>query len=362
MPRLVEANRRPGDRIRYTLEQIPGGEAGTDATVRKVAQLVDQAVTGQQIRVVALQILNQAGTENHNPAAAAKAIFRWVKHHIRYIRDPIGLETVQAPEVTLRLGAGDCDDHSALVAALATTLAIPARFVVVGPSRGRFVHIYPQLFVGDAWRNADTTMRGRFAGAMPKLPVEKIYTVKGSRTMGLGENVLTGGRALPIHREQLYSVAYNAAKRMIRNNWVNGVINRSDIEGYVRVIDEGNSPLRRTFADPAMRQAAIDMLGNVNATGELAPKGEGAGMGDLSGFLGSVVGAVVGAVKGAVKSITGKGDDQSPIQITMPDIVIPKIETTIPPQTAQAGIAAIFSNPVTLIALAGLAALLVMRR
>ena len=178
--------------------------------------------------------------------------------------------------------------------------------------------------------------------------------------MGLAENVLTGNRALPIHREQLYTIAYNAAKRTIRNNWMNGIINRADIQGYVRVIDEGNSPFRRTFADPAMRQAAIDVLGEKNQLGQAAPKGENAGLGDVAGFLGSVVGAVVGAVKGAVKSITGGGDD-APIQITMPDIVIPRIETSIPPATARAGVAELLSNPVTLIALAGFA-FLMMRR
>ena len=124
MPRLTDARRMGQEPIRFTLEQIPYGEAGTDATVRKIASLVDQAVKDQRVRLVALRILEWAGAENHSTTAAAKSIFRWVKHHIRYIRDPVGLETVQAPEVTLRLKAGDCDDHTALVAALAMSLAI----------------------------------------------------------------------------------------------------------------------------------------------------------------------------------------------------------------------------------------------
>ena len=95
MPRLTDARRMGQEPIRFTLEQIPYGEAGTDATVRKIASLVDQAVKDQRVRLVALRILEWAGAENHSTTAAAKSIFRWVKHHIRYIRDPVGLETAE---------------------------------------------------------------------------------------------------------------------------------------------------------------------------------------------------------------------------------------------------------------------------
>lgn len=364
MPRLEDVRRWPAGQIRFDLVNIPGGQAGTDATVRKIAQLVDQAVRQQKLRLVALRILDWAGAENHSDTAAAKAIFRWVKHHIRYVRDPAGLETVQAPEVTLQLRAGDCDDHTALVAALAAALAIPVRYVVVGPSKGRFVHIFPQVFVGNAWFNSDTTMRGRFAGDLPKLPAVNYYTVKGSKVMGLGENVGTGPRALPITREQLFAVAYDAAKRTIRNNWKNAVINRADIEGYVATIDEGNSPFRFTFADQAMRQAALDVLDDKNRSGQMSPKGEAAPMGDLGFFMGSVISAVGKAVttvaKTAYGAITG-GGGQPPIQITLPDITIPRIETNVPPASARAGVAELLSSPVVLVGL-GLLAVMVLRR
>ena len=174
-------------RVRVELHNIPPGEAGTDATVAKLGELVRGSLRAQRVRLVALQILQNYNVPNQDQAAAARAIYAWVKNHVRYVPDPTDLETVQSPDVTLQLRAGDCDDHAALVIALANSIGIRGRYRVMGPDRRRFRHIYPELLVGQRWRPADTTRQsGSFDMTSPSLGASKTYTSEGKPSMYLG--------------------------------------------------------------------------------------------------------------------------------------------------------------------------------
>lgn len=344
-----------GGAIRYTLEQIPAGRAGTDATVRRMAELVNQALADQAVRMVALRILQTHQAPPGDQLQTAGTLYEWVKQQIRYVRDPVGLETVQSPEVTLQLRAGDCDDSTTLIAALATAVGLRVRFVTVGPHQDAMQHVYAQLLVNGAWLNADTTTPGTIGKPDPRMPAVRFYSVEGKRMSGL----YAAATAAPITKEALWHVAYTAAKKMMRDNWRDGLVNRADLEGYVRVIDEGNSPLRGTFADSAMRQAALDVLQEKNDMGESAPKGEMAELGDMGFFLGSVVKFVAGAVGKAVSYVTGGSQPQ--IVVNPPAINIPSIQTQVTPETARAGVGAFLSNPIVLVG-GALALILLMRK
>lgn len=342
-------------RIHYRLESIPSGLAGTDATVKRMAQLVNQAVAAQWVRVLALQILGNAQFSPGEQLPLARALFEWVRSTVRYVRDPVGLETVQAPEVTLKLRAGDCDDSSTLLAALLTSVGLKSRWVTVGPDAHHAQHIYTQVFINGDWLNADTTTPGPLGKPNLQLPAVMHYSVRGERMNALGAPDI----ALSIPRETLWRVAYIAAKKKIRDNWRDGLINRADIEGYIQVIDQGNSPYRGTFADGAMRQAAVDVLAEKNLHGESAPKGEMAELGEVGFFLGSVVSFVGKAIGGAVKAVTGGQAPQ--IIVNPPTINIPSISTQVSPDTARAGVGAFLTNPVVLVG-GALALILLMRR
>lgn len=337
----------------YSLAAIPSGAAGTRATVRRMADLANQAVSQQLVRLVALRVLEQQQVSGRNPLATARALYTWVQRRIRYVKDPVGLETVQSPEVTLKLRAGDCDDSATLLVALATAVGLRSRFVVIGPHVDAMQHVYAQLQVNGQWLNADTTTPGDLGKPDPRMPAVNLFSVRGE-PMHLGAPQTMP----PVPKEALYNVAYIAAKKKIRDNWRDGLINRADIQGYVTVIDQGNSPLRGTFADAAIRQAALDVLDEKNARGETAPKGEMSDLADMGFFLGSVVSFVGKAVSKAVQFV---GGSQPKIVIQPPDINIPSIQTNIPPESARAGVGAFLQNPVVLVG-GALALILLLRR
>ena len=74
----------------------------------------------------------------------ALAIGSWVQEKIRYVHE--GRETFQRPETTLRLKAGDCDDHTLLIASMLGTVGIKNRLCIV-KIRNRWAHIFPVAIV-----------------------------------------------------------------------------------------------------------------------------------------------------------------------------------------------------------------------
>ena len=96
------------------------------------------------VRAAALAVLRAAGVAAHDALAEASALFQFVRDRIRFTRDPVGVEWLQAPRHTLTLLAGDCDDMATLLAAMLRTVGIPARFraVALEPNSNRYSHVY----------------------------------------------------------------------------------------------------------------------------------------------------------------------------------------------------------------------------
>lgn len=291
-----------------------------------------------------------------------KRLYDWTTNVVRYVRDPIDVETVQSPETTLKIKAGDCDDHATLMAAWAANLGIPARFVTAGPTPEHMTHIYTELLIDGRWIAADTTSQQPF-GFVPPLPAKRIYDLRGEKMTALAAPVTI----LPLRKSDLQNQIYTAVWNQMHLNWQRGLINRTDVAGYLRVFDEGNSPFRNTLADGPARQAVTDFLARIDKTGAQSakPAGQLSGMEGLDGFLKSIVKAVGSVVKGAVKLVTGGGEKQ--IVVNPPTINIPQgaVQTTVTPaaaaSAAQAGVSEMFSNPVVIAALA-LGAILLLRK
>lgn len=78
-------------------------------------------------RELSLRILTEAGIPDYNKPAQAVAIAEWVKKNIRYINEfP---ETFQTPPRTVEIEAGDCDDHTTLIASLCGNIGVPTEVV-----------------------------------------------------------------------------------------------------------------------------------------------------------------------------------------------------------------------------------------
>lgn len=139
---------------------LPGGSAGTIHTVRIMKKLAKDAVRDpkQIIRNKALEIFRSFGVASRAFLPEAQALQRFVQRSIAYRRDPTDYELVQSPEVTLKLGAGDCDDQATLLGALLMTTGHPARFVAVGMDGNPFSHVLVETKVANEWRCAETIL------------------------------------------------------------------------------------------------------------------------------------------------------------------------------------------------------------
>jgi transglutaminase-like putative cysteine protease len=153
-----------------------------------MADLVNASLKRPTVRILTHRILSKANLSSRDETAIVRAVYNWIKRNIRYVKDPVGVETIQSPEITLRVRAGDCDDHVVLISSMLKSVGVPVRYSVVGKSRDRFSHINLESFIGDRWTATDTTIAGPM-GRMASLPVRKVYDLDNN---GLGGYMLAG--------------------------------------------------------------------------------------------------------------------------------------------------------------------------
>lgn len=139
----------------YSLQGIPDGREGTRATLKLMADISKRYKKNPTIFELSRCIVRNV--PNKQWLMEAGAILKWVQRHIRYTMDIQGVETLQTPVQTLRLGQGDCDDHSMLIASLLMAINRPARFVAVGRMPNSFEHVFTQTKVGDKWVTLEST-------------------------------------------------------------------------------------------------------------------------------------------------------------------------------------------------------------
>ncbi len=147
-----------GDGPPAVLAGLPPGRAGTIATLKHMREFVRAAVRSpeQRIRKTALNIFRDRGVPGRNWNAQLVALMDFVQNGITYVKDPVGLELVQAPERTLDIAYGDCDDKSTLLAALLMATGHPARFTVVGFKGGPYSHVLVEAKSGKRWVPMET--------------------------------------------------------------------------------------------------------------------------------------------------------------------------------------------------------------
>jgi hypothetical protein len=148
----VISPRRPFSRRRPLLFLERLRRDGIQQTCERMQELVQACHFDPRliVRRAAEQIV--ARTPGGDRLAESRAIFRWVRCHVRYTRDPAHLEYLQDPRQLLAvidarwLAFGDCDDHAMLTAALALSLRIPVVWVLVARLEDLdFAHVYAAL-------------------------------------------------------------------------------------------------------------------------------------------------------------------------------------------------------------------------
>lgn len=145
------------------------GDAGVAQTIRLMRDVIDAGVTDHYVNETAIRILQSAGVQNFDREAKLKALYDFVSWpNFLYVEDPVGpfgpKETIRTVRTLLRLRAGDCDDYTVLLSALAGTIGIATRAVTVAadPScPAEFSHIYPEAEVSPGnWVAMDAARPG----------------------------------------------------------------------------------------------------------------------------------------------------------------------------------------------------------
>lgn len=141
--------------LKSTLGSIPDGAAGTSATLKLMRSLVREYKTSLPIRTLAVQIVQQFPQKDYRSEVVA--LQQWVRDKIRYVKDVTNVETLQTPEVTLKMRAGDCDDKSTLLASMLEATGHATRFVAIGFQPGEYEHVYVESRIGSMWIPLETT-------------------------------------------------------------------------------------------------------------------------------------------------------------------------------------------------------------
>jgi transglutaminase-like putative cysteine protease len=154
------------------LVPIGQGADGIRNTTHAMAQLARLYQFDPHLRAVAMSIVQLAPPKDE--PGEVRALFDFVRHAIRYVGDVVDTETLQTPDVTLKLRQGDCDDKALLLAVLLRTLKYPAAFVVTGYTHpGEYEHVYVGVLLdGDTYLPLDPTEDGPM-GWEPPNPVAK---------------------------------------------------------------------------------------------------------------------------------------------------------------------------------------------
>jgi len=135
----------------------------TDRTIQEMHKLVLAAKTDPKFRELSI-FLSRDGDPSRdwkNYYAELENLFNRMREWITYRRDPYQVEWVQNPWYTLRDRAGDCDDMSVLMAALASAIGAKYRFVTFKANelRDDWSHVLVEILVpSKGWVAADLSV------------------------------------------------------------------------------------------------------------------------------------------------------------------------------------------------------------
>lgn len=107
------------------------------------------------IRSLALQLTNNLDQKAF--ADEADVCLRYCRDNIRYVGDIYNVETLQYPQTTVHLGAGDCDDKSILLASLLSAIGHRVRFVAIAFISDFYSHVWVQDNILGKWLDLEPT-------------------------------------------------------------------------------------------------------------------------------------------------------------------------------------------------------------
>jgi hypothetical protein len=148
------------------------GSAVTPNTMEKMREIINLSLRNYYVRLWAEKIVDFA----ENDYAKVESVYKFVLEHSRYISDPVGLELLKSPEVSLEIievggyPALDCDDATILIGSLLMIVGIPYALRAVSFD-DEFSHVYGLAYImNQGWLPVDFVVgkRGGELGEEPK--------------------------------------------------------------------------------------------------------------------------------------------------------------------------------------------------
>jgi hypothetical protein len=111
--------------------------------------MVNSAATvNQEVRNLAVKL---GGRFQAGDFKQARRLYEYVREEINYVCDPLGIEEVQSPETTLKLGGGDCDDKAVLLASLLKSIGFETCFFIADTDNDGYPdHVFTGVYLPDA--------------------------------------------------------------------------------------------------------------------------------------------------------------------------------------------------------------------
>ncbi len=155
------------------IESLGFGSIVTPNTMEKMRQIILLSIRNHQVRRWAENIIEFAPDDYEK----AEKIYNFIVNNCRYVQDPVGLELLKTPPVSLQqieVGGSpalDCDDATILIGSLIMVIGIPYALRAVSFNNDEFSHIYGLVYIKDrGWIAADFVIgkHGGYIGDEPK--------------------------------------------------------------------------------------------------------------------------------------------------------------------------------------------------
>lgn len=152
-----------------SLVNLGEGPGVIDRLVAELQRFKRDARELSYVRGVALELVSNIAPGDD--LGEIRAVWKYVRDQVRYVRDVNQVDTLQGPRATLSILQGDCDDKAVLLASLLETIGFVTRFAVSATiPRRSYNHIYVETFVPrlGKWIPLESSIAGfRFGQALP---------------------------------------------------------------------------------------------------------------------------------------------------------------------------------------------------
>jgi len=154
------------------IESLGFGAIVTPNTMEKMRQIILASIRNYQVRLWAERLIEFAPDD----FSKSENIFNFIVNHCRYIQDPVGLEMLKTPIVSLQMievggyPALDCDDATILIGSLVMSIGIPYALRAVAFD-DEYSHVYGLIYIKDrGWIAADFVIgkKGGYLGDEPE--------------------------------------------------------------------------------------------------------------------------------------------------------------------------------------------------